>query len=151
MCVDISRTWFIGDGKPTREMIETHQEAYRQITENWKKIRPGMTMQELSFACSEIPAEFEEMTYVCVMHGVGLSDEWPCVPYKQFWEDGQLDYKVKAGMILSVECYLGKVGGAFGIKLEDQVLVTDDGVENMTRCPFDEKLMGGMKAWFEKT
>ena len=28
-------------------------------------------------------------------------------------------------------------------KLEDQVLVTEDGFENLTQYPFDERLMGG--------
>ena len=32
--------------------------------------------------------------------------------------------------------------GPDGIKLEDQVLVTETGFENLTNCPFDEKLMG---------
>ena len=32
--------------------------------------------------------------------------------------------------------------GDFSIKLEDQVLVTEDGFENLTKYPFDEALMG---------
>jgi Xaa-Pro aminopeptidase len=41
----------------------------------------------------------------------------------------------------SVEVYIGEVGGKNGVKLEDQVLITETGVENLTRCPFDERLM----------
>ena len=33
-------------------------------------------------------------------------------------------------------------GGDFSIKLEDQVLITADGYENLTKYPFDQKLMG---------
>ena len=33
-------------------------------------------------------------------------------------------------------------GGAFSIKLEDQVLITEDGHENLTHFPFDAPLMG---------
>ncbi|MEL7463806.1 MAG: dimethylsulfonioproprionate lyase DddP [Pseudomonadota bacterium] len=151
MCVDISRTWFIGDGEPTREMIDTHREGYEQITENWMKIRPGMTLKELSHACRDMPPEFNDLKYGCVMHGVGLCDEWPLVKYKDRWEDGQFDYELEPGMFLCSETYLGRVGGTFGIKLEDQVMVTEDGVENLTRCPFDEKLMDGLKPWWEET
>jgi hypothetical protein len=32
-------------------------------------------------------------------------------------------------MILCLECYAGKVGAPFGVKLEDQVLVTRDGAQ----------------------
>ena len=33
-------------------------------------------------------------------------------------------------------------GGEFAIKLEDQVLITETGYENLTKCPFDARLMG---------
>ena len=47
-------------------------------------------------------------------------------------------------MCFCVEVYLGEVGGKNGIKLEDQVIVTEDGPVNITTCPFDEKLMAGI-------
>ena len=148
MCVDISRSWFIGDGEPTAEMKRLHKEAYTQITENWQMLRPGMMIKEVSQNCRPMPAEFNELKYGCVMHGVGLCDEWPLVKYVDRWEDGEFDYPLEPGMFLCSEAYIGTVGGAFGIKLEDQVMITEDGVENLTRCPFDEKLMDGMKPWF---
>ena len=44
-------------------------------------------------------------------------------------------------------CYASRLwsrpeGGDFSIKLEDQVLITEDGFENLTRYPFDAALMG---------
>jgi len=33
-------------------------------------------------------------------------------------------------------------GGDFAIKLEDQVIITEDGYENLTSYPFDQRLMG---------
>ena len=45
-------------------------------------------------------------------------------------------------MVLCVEALVGEVGGDFSIKLEDQVLVTEDGFENLTVYPFDPRLMG---------
>ena len=149
MCVDISRTWFIGDGEPTAEMKRVHAEAYTQITENWQMLRPGMTLKEVSHGCRPMPEEFMKLKYGCVMHGVGLCDEWPLVKYPDLWEDGEFDYPIEPGMFLCSEAYLGTEGGSFGIKLEDQVMITEDGVENLTRCPFDEKLMDGMKPWWE--
>ena len=32
-------------------------------------------------------------------------------------------------------------GGNFSIKLEDQVLITENGYENLTNYPFDENLL----------
>jgi len=45
-------------------------------------------------------------------------------------------------MTLCVEAYIGAVGGREGVKLEEQVLITETGVENLTKCPFDAVLMG---------
>ncbi|MGB0507580.1 MAG: dimethylsulfonioproprionate lyase DddP [Pikeienuella sp.] len=149
MCVDISRSWFIGDGEPTAEMKRLHKEAYLQITENWQMLKPGMMIKDVSENCRPMPAEFNEQKYGCVMHGVGLCDEWPLIKYTDRWEDGEFDYPIEPGTFLCSEAYIGAVGGEFGIKLEDQVMITEDGVENLTRCPFDEKLMDGMKPWFE--
>lgn len=45
-------------------------------------------------------------------------------------------------MVLCLECYAGKAGAPFGVKLEDQVLVTQDGSELLCTYPYDEKLLG---------
>ena len=55
---------------------------------------------------------------------------------------GAFDYELEPGMVLCVEALVGEVGGDFSIKLEDQVLITEDGYENLTKYPFDDALMG---------
>lgn len=45
-------------------------------------------------------------------------------------------------MILCIESYIGSRHAGQGVKLEDQLLVTESGVEPMSRYPFDEKLLG---------
>jgi Xaa-Pro aminopeptidase len=45
-------------------------------------------------------------------------------------------------MAICVEALVGEVGGDFSIKLEDQVIITEDGYENLTKYPFDQALMG---------
>ena len=45
-------------------------------------------------------------------------------------------------MTLCVEALVSPEGGDFSIKLEDQVLITEDGYENLTSYPFDERLLG---------
>ena len=56
--------------------------------------------------------------------------------------DGAFDYELQAGMVLCVEALVSPEGGDFSIKLEDQVLVTEDGFENLTKFPFCPFLMG---------
>jgi Xaa-Pro aminopeptidase len=43
---------------------------------------------------------------------------------------------------VSVESYIGEVGGAEGVKLEEEVLITETGVEPISGYPFDEALLG---------
>ena len=76
------------------------------------------------------------------MHGVGLCDEWPLVAYPDQAVEGAYDYPLEAGMVLCVEALVSAEGGNFSIKLEDQVLITEDGYENLTTYPFDAALMG---------
>ncbi len=45
-------------------------------------------------------------------------------------------------MVLCVEALVSSDNGDFSIKLEDQVLITEDGYENRTSYPFDGRLMG---------
>jgi Xaa-Pro aminopeptidase len=41
-------------------------------------------------------------------------------------------------MVFSVEAYVGVEGEAEGLKLEEQVLVTEGGVEVLSHAPHDE-------------
>ncbi|WEL89210.1 hypothetical protein P0D90_04595 [Pseudomonas sp. CBSPCBW29] len=49
--------------------------------------------------------------------------------------------ELQAGMALCVEAYVGEVGGRDGIKLENQLLVTETGYELLTRYPFDDSFL----------
>ncbi len=141
MCTDISRTWFVGDRKPSEEQRRIFREAHAQIVENMAILEPGKTIRDLVHSGRPLPEEFVPLRYSCKMHGVGLCDEWPLVHYPEDWRDGAFDYPLEPGMMLCVETYIGAVGGSDGVKLEEQVLITENGYENLTRFPFDERLL----------
>jgi Xaa-Pro dipeptidase len=44
-------------------------------------------------------------------------------------------------MTICVESYLGEEGGREGVKLEQQVLVTETGTEPLSTFPFEEDLL----------
>ena len=75
------------------------------------------------------------------MHGVGLCDEYPCVWYPEDIEANGYPATLEPGMVLCVEAYVGAVGGREGVKLEDQVLITDSGYENLTNYPFEASML----------
>lgn len=44
-------------------------------------------------------------------------------------------------MVICVESYTGERGGVEGVKLEQQVLITETGTELLSRFPFEEALL----------
>lgn len=142
ICCDISRTWWIGDTAPRPDMIEAMQHAHDHIMTNMDRLRPGISINELSSGTHVLHDKYQAQKYGCLIHGVGLCDEWPMIAYPDTHVDGAFDYELQPGMTLCVEALVGEVGGDFSIKLEDQVLITEDGYENLTKYPFDAALMG---------
>ena len=141
MCADFSRTWFCGDGRPSDEQRRLHAIAFEHITTNMELLRPGISFTELTRHGHKLPKEFVDQRYGAMMHGIGLCDEYPAIYYPEDFIPGAFDYILEPGMTLCVEAYIGAVGGREGVKLEEQVLITDDGYEKLTRCPFDAVLM----------
>jgi len=123
-------------------MIYAMQHALDHILTNMELLRPGLTIAELTANCHRLDDRFQAQKYGCFMHGVGLRDEWPLVAYPDQAVPGAFDHALEPGMVLRVEALVGEVGGSFSIKLEDQVLITGDGFENLTTYPFDAALLG---------
>ena len=46
--------------------------------------------------------------------------------------------KLEENMVIALETWTGKPGGKDGVRLEEDVLVTKDGCEVLTRYPIDE-------------
>jgi Xaa-Pro aminopeptidase len=143
ICVDISRTWWIGPGRPRPDMVAAMRHGLEHIRQNMEMIRPGVMIPELTANCHRLAPQYQRQKYGCLMHGVGLCDEWPLVAYPEEAVEGAFDYPLEPGMVLCVEALVSPEGGDFSIKLEDQVLVTESGYENLTGYPFDGALMGG--------
>ncbi|MBG6164415.1 Xaa-Pro aminopeptidase [Labrenzia sp. EL_195] len=142
MCCDISRTWLCGDGQPTNEQRALYQMAADQIEANMKMLAPGRSFRELSHDGKSLPEDYLANRYSVLFHGVGLCDEYPAVPYPSDWESGGYDGVLEPGMVVCVESYVGRHGGHEGVKLEDQVLITESGYECLSTYPLDERLLG---------
>ncbi len=142
ICVDISRTWWIGDQAPRPDMVDAMKHAHDHIMTNMQMLKPGVALRDLTFGTHVLEPKYQKQKYGCLMHGVGLCDEWPLIAYPDHFVEGAYDYHLEAGMVLCVEALVSPEGGDFSIKLEDQVLITETGFENLTSYPFDERLMG---------
>ncbi|APE43949.1 peptidase M24 [Sulfitobacter alexandrii] len=142
ICVDISRSWWIGDAKPRPDMIYAMQHGVDHIMQNMQMLKPGVMIPELTAGTHVLDPQYQKQKYGCLMHGVGLCDEWPLVAYPDSAVAGAYDYPLEAGMTLCVEALVSPEGVDFSIKLEDQVLITEDGFERLTQYPWDAALMG---------
>lgn len=140
-CIDISRTWWIGDARPTNAMVSAMHHAMDHISTNMEMLKPGVSIHDLVHGGHQLEAQYWKQKYSCKMHGVGLCDEWPYVHYSDGWMDGAFDAVLEPGMVLCVEALVSPEDGEFSIKLEDQVLITETGFENLTRYPFDPRLL----------
>ncbi|MDE0533481.1 MAG: Xaa-Pro peptidase family protein [Albidovulum sp.] len=142
ICIDISRTWWIGTEPPRPDMVYAMRHAADHIAKNAEMLKPGASFRDLTFGGHVLDDKFQKQKYGAKMHGVGLCDEWPLIVYPDRYNEGAFDYEVESGMVFCVEALVGEVGGDFSIKLEDQVLITENGHENLTTYPLDERLMG---------
>ena len=139
-CVDMSRTWLVGDGKPTDAQKTLYKVAHDHVMENMEMLKPGVTFKELTFGGHQLAPKYRPLQYSLKYHGVGLCDEYPSIMYPEGWEIAS-DGVLVPGMVLCVEAYIGEVGGTEGVKLENQVAITEDGYEVLTHYPFDERLL----------
>ncbi len=134
MCVDISRSWIVGDAEPTAHQRSIHGMAQHQIDHNIELLRPGATMHDLTFTSWTPPVE-EYRHYSCLFHGVGQCDEYPEVYFPHAWDEVGYECTLEPGMVLSVESFVGSRHGGEGVKLEEQVVITEDGYDKLAHLP----------------
>ena len=137
---DISRAYFCGPGKPSAYQKELYSRAHEEVHHNLELMKPGMGFREITEKGFKQPERFRDQHYPVMAHGIGMSDEWPCIYYPQdaaLIYDGQLE----PGMCMCVESYVGEVGGPEGVKLEQQVVITETGHIVLSRFPFEDILL----------
>ncbi len=133
--VDISRTWLAGDCAPTSNQQRLHAAARTQLLENIELFTPGASFAEISHN-AHLPGEgIHSATNAAVAHGIGLCNEYPLILNKDLFADAGYDGEVKAGMVLCVEALAAPPGGDEGVKLEEQLVVTANGPELLSRQP----------------
>jgi Xaa-Pro aminopeptidase len=141
-CADISRSYLCGPGRASEEQKRLYGLALEQIHHNIDLVKPGLSLKEFAEKAWRIPNAYIANRYSCVAHGVGLCDEWPKVAHSVDYAGSGYDGILEPNMTICIESYMGAEGGAEGVKLEQQVLVSDSGCEVMTVFPFEDRLIG---------
>jgi len=133
-CADISRA-FVEGNQFNKDQKKLYQMGVEHIDHNARLIKPGMSFKEFTEKSWKLPEEYYGNRYSCMVHGIGLCDEWPMIRYPT--DGGQREGSFEKNMTITVETYIGKVGGKEGVKLEQQYLVGHNGLELMSHHPLE--------------
>jgi len=132
---DISRTFPVS-GKFTERQAELYQMVLDVNKKTIEKVKPGIYVKELNEFAKDMLAEgmmklgmikekseISQYYYHGVSHYLGLDVH----------DVGTYSKKIKAGVVLTVEpgIYIEEEG--IGIRIEDDILVTEDGYENLSK------------------
>lgn len=137
-CADISRAWTCGLVPMNPVQRGLYRLALDQIQHNTALLRPGLSFAEFDAKSWRVPAVHQPFSYGLALHGVGLVDEWPVIPLHMFTDDhfrtrgGQFE----SGMVVCVESLMA-APGTESIKLETQVLITQDGPVRLDQFPWE--------------
>jgi len=88
-----------------------------------------------------VPAINRSYGYYCLGYGLGLCGEFPYVPHHFNGVAYDFEGAFEPGMVICIESYIGDEQHSEGVKLEDQVLITENGAERMTNYPFCQTLL----------
>jgi len=132
---DITRTVFVGhatdEAKEVYATVLAANEKARAIT------RPGLTAHELDDAVMSVLEASPFADRIRTKTGHGLGREVHEEPYIMRGNHQVLE----AGMVYTDEPGLYREGG-FGVRIEDDVLVTEDGCRSLTSFPRELTIVG---------
>ncbi|WJS01287.1 M24 family metallopeptidase [Roseibium aggregatum] len=138
---DFSRTFHSGPDRPTDTQRELYKVAYEQVHYNMGILKPGMSFRDYADRAWNIPDRYYANRYYLSAHGCGMTGEYPYLYHHGDFPDAGYDGVVEPGMTLCVESYIGEDGAKEGVKLEQQVLITETGIETLSRFPFEAHLL----------
>jgi len=131
-CSDMTRTFFLGHN-PMKTIYETVLKANLAAI---RKVKPGVSLSEIDAAARQVITEagYGPAFMHRTGHGIGTSVH---EPYPVSSESTVL---CQPGMIFSIEpgIYLPGIGG---IRIEDLVLVTQNGVEVLNAYPKNQEII----------
>ncbi len=135
---DYTRTFLCG-AKATEDQKSLYKECYENLHKPISKLRAGVSTAEVAeaFPVSE-DDEHKSVSLMQFGHGIGIHHYEPPIISRAY----SIDYPIRLeeNMFLSLETYTGKKGGRQGVRLEENLIVTETGSEIVSLYPHDERL-----------
>lgn len=132
-CSDMTRTAFFGE--PSKDFLKAYELVLKANEEAEKLVKPGVLFSKLDKTARSIIEEggYGKNFTHRLGHSIGLEEHEPGDV------SGSHNKPVEPGNIFSIEPGI-YVEGKFGIRIEDLVLVTEDGCQILNRYPKDLKI-----------
>ena len=137
---DISRSWVVGDAKPTDQQKELYSTSRAQLETNIALLAPGLSFLEYSSKAYQLPDKYLSNRYADVGHGCGLGVEYPFLWYREDEQWGAYDGVFEENMVVCIESYVGEVDGYEGVKLEQPVWISANGPVELSKFPYEDNL-----------
>ena len=130
-------------GKPTRKQRDIYQRTHEMLQVGLEQIRPGTTTADVVSAWPTADywglANESEALGLAYGHGLGVALWERPIITRLYCLDHPVEFQ--EGMVLAIETYAGD--GRDGARIEEEVVVTADGIDIMTKFPCDELIACG--------
>ena len=134
-CADVSRTFFCEPGTPTALQRQLYGLAAEQVAHNCDLLRPGRSFPRLwRIGVEDSGALFRSELWLPAARG-GPGRRVARHRLRSPRSRSHRMANLFPGMTVCVESYIGEVGGSEGVKLEQQVLITDTRPRNPQSLP----------------
>lgn len=133
-------------GVPTPSQVRAYEKALKWIRDGIAAIKPGNTSADVA-KCWPSATELgfkdeEEALLLQYAHGIGLGLWEKPIISRLFSLD--TPFELKEGMVFALETWCASEDGTGSARIEEEVVVTKDGCELITKFPSDEIISCGL-------
>jgi Xaa-Pro aminopeptidase len=141
---DFTRTVIFG--KPSDQHRRIYKAVYEMMNEIKRTMRPGKTNSDVNQAARKVVIDqgFKGHDYLGLLgHSIGVTGLTYPIVGEIAAIGSEKEVVLKPGMIFSMEpgIFIPGTPGGGGVRLEDTILITEDGNEVLTTTPYDENLL----------